>query len=79
MEIVLYQYPKLCIKQGGRKDLGRQLLRAMIEFRSDDVRAIADRIAHRGQLKSVDVGGESHPGRIDMVTEPMSSVDSPEG
>ena len=45
------------VVEGGRKELGRQLLRAMIEFRSDDVRAIADRIARRASLKLVDVDG----------------------
>ena len=45
------------VVEGGRKELGRQLLRAMIEFRSDDVRVIADRIARRASLKPVDVDG----------------------
>jgi hypothetical protein len=43
----------LTVIAGGRKSLGRQMIRAMAEGRSDDVRAIADRIAHRAPLQSV--------------------------
>ena len=45
--------PRLVVREGGRKELGRQLIRAMTEFRSEDVRALADRIARRGSLQSV--------------------------
>jgi hypothetical protein len=43
----------LTVVAGGRKTLGSQMIRAMIEGRSADVRAIADRIAHRAPLQSV--------------------------
>jgi hypothetical protein len=46
----------LTVVAGGRKSLGRQMIRAMVEGRSDDVRAIADRIARRAPLQSVAIG-----------------------
>ena len=67
---------ELRVVEGSRKELGRQLIRAMIEFRSDDVRAIADRIARRGQLVSVDAGTGSSPCGIDTARR-KSNEDSP--
>lgn len=49
--------PYLIVREGGRKELGRQLIRAMIEFRGADARAIADRIARRGKLQLAHYSG----------------------
>ncbi|MBS0576843.1 MAG: hypothetical protein JSS45_10570 [Proteobacteria bacterium] len=45
---------RLVVSQGGRKELGRQMIRAHLEHRLEDARALVDRIAYRAPLKSVD-------------------------
>ena len=45
----------LVIRDGGRKELGQQMIRAFIEFRTDDARALVDRIAHRASLRLVEI------------------------
>lgn len=43
----------LAIRTGGLKELEQQLLRAFLEHRHADARAMVDRIAHRGFLRGV--------------------------
>lgn len=63
------------VVEGGRKELGRQLIRAMAEFRSDDVRTIANRIAHRARLSVVD----AIDARAKVAAEQVSNTDTPDG
>lgn len=43
----------LVIREGGRKELGQKMLRAHLEQRYEDARALVDRIAYRASLRSV--------------------------
>lgn len=43
----------LVMLDGGREALGRAMLRAHLEHRYEDVRALVNRIAHRGSLAPV--------------------------
>lgn len=46
--------PSLSVHDGGRKELGRQLLRAHLEHRYEDARILLDRIAYRATLQPID-------------------------
>jgi hypothetical protein len=46
--------PYLIVQEGGRKELGRQLIRALVEFRINVARALAERIAREALLRLVD-------------------------
>jgi hypothetical protein len=47
---------RLVVREGGRKELGRQMLRAHLEHRWEDARAIVDRIAYRATLRLISKG-----------------------
>ena len=49
---------KLVVHDGGREALGRAMLRAFLDHRYEEARALVDRIAKRAALRSVD-GAES--------------------
>lgn len=56
----------LAIHTGGLKELEQQLLRAFLEHRHADARAIVDRIAHRGSLREV---GDADSPRQDSASK----------
>lgn len=52
----------LVVREGGRAELGRRMLRAYLEHRHAEGRALVERIAHRACLRVVAGGGrdEAH-------------------
>lgn len=47
------QTPELKLHDGGGAELGRRMLRAYLEHRHEDGRALVNQIARRGNLKAV--------------------------
>lgn len=57
--------PPLVVLEGGREALGRAMLRAHLEHRYEEARALVDRIASRATLRPVseDDGPPESPGK----------------
>jgi len=57
----------LAVHEGGRKELGRRMLRAHLDRRYEDARALVDRIAHRASLAPVDPLHYPEPGEVEGI------------
>ena len=55
------QKPDLKLHDGGHAELGRRMLRAHLEHRYEESRAMVDLIARRGRLKAIN-NADASPG-----------------